>query len=607
MWRAEGAEYKINRAMGILLKTVSLLATNSLLSPLDQSITNGMSSLGTLSAPLLPHFLKNNPLPNGFPWGTDNTYNTNPYHSSPSTGMTRKYDFTISRSTMAPDGFERQMITINGMFPGPTIEANWGDTMQVTVHNDITDDPEGTSIHWHGFLQHQSQFMDGTPGFSQCPIAPSKTFTYSFKAELYGTSWYHAHFSSQYVDGVFGPIVIYGPLQDQYDIDLGPVTLNDYYHVDYYTMLQGILAPRPNLPPPETTSDNNLINGKMNFDCSMAPPRSKCQDNGGLAKFKFTSGKRHRLRLINAGADGTQQLSIDGHTMEVIANDFVTIEPYNTTVATLGIGQRTDVIVTATGKPKSSYWMRSNITCASSNQPNALAAIYYEKADTTAEPTSQPWTYDNVGCANDDLSGTVPTYAISPGEPDVTITLEITAGQNDSSVWLWYMNNSSFRTDYNGPVLEHANKGNTSYPDSPEWNVFNTGSNSSYRFITINNSPLAHPMHFHGHNMYILFVGEGLTWDGTIVNPCNPQRRDVQMLPAGGHLVWQVDAENPGAWPYHCHIAWHASNGFAIDILEQPQQIAQIDIPDDVYQLCRDWDAFEATGQVDQIDSGLKN
>ena len=35
---------------------------------------------------------------------------------------------------------------------------------------------------------------------------------------------------------------------------------------------------------------------------------------------------------------------------------------------------------------------------------------------------------------------------------------------------------------------------------------------------------------------YILAVGTG-EWDGTIVNPGNPQRRDVQIMPAGGYLV----------------------------------------------------------------------
>lgn len=35
---------------------------------------------------------------------------------------------------------------------------------------------------------------------------------------------------------------------------------------------------------------------------------------------------------------------------------------------------------------------------------------------------------------------------------------------------------------------------------------------------------------------YILAVGTG-EWDGQVANPSNPQRRDVQIMPAGGYLV----------------------------------------------------------------------
>jgi len=79
-------------------------------------------------------------------------------------------------------------------------------------------------------------------------------------------------------------------------------------------------------------SDNNLINGRNNFNCSAvaAGDTTPCVSNAGLSSFKFTPGKTHRLRLINAGAEGMQKFSVDGHNMTVIANDFVPIIPYTT-------------------------------------------------------------------------------------------------------------------------------------------------------------------------------------------------------------------------------------------------------------------------------------
>ena len=69
-----------------------------------------------------------------------------------------------------------------------------------------------------------------------CPIAPGKTFTYTFQAELYGSTWYHSHYSTQYASGLTGPIVIYGPKNEQYDLDLGPVLVNDWYHAYVSTL-----------------------------------------------------------------------------------------------------------------------------------------------------------------------------------------------------------------------------------------------------------------------------------------------------------------------------------------------------------------------------------
>lgn len=104
------------------------------------------------------------------------------------------------------------------------------------------------------------------------------------------------------------------------------LTRADYYHDEYYSILKTVMSNGTdmNIAP---YSDNNLINGKMNFDCTTLDPTDKtpCSSNAGVSKFKFTTGKTHRLRLINAGAEGLQRFSIDGHTLTVIANDFVPI------------------------------------------------------------------------------------------------------------------------------------------------------------------------------------------------------------------------------------------------------------------------------------------
>lgn len=208
----------------------------------------------------------------------------------------------------------------------------------MTVNNGITNPEEGTSLHWHGFLQQQSEWEDGTPSVSMCPIPPASSYTYTFKATPYGTTWYHSHYSSQYADGTWGPMIIHGPSNVDYDIDVGPVTLNDYYHREEFDILTDVMG--NDLSKVRVVSDNNLINGKMNFQCPDSTSNStsgQCVNNAGLAKFNFVSGKKHRLRLINTGVAGIQKFSIDNHNMTIFANDFIPVKPYTTNVVTLGV------------------------------------------------------------------------------------------------------------------------------------------------------------------------------------------------------------------------------------------------------------------------------
>ncbi|MCJ1459684.1 hypothetical protein MMC28_010063 [Mycoblastus sanguinarius] len=575
--------------------TLNFTSNLNLTSNLSQNATNGRVTYESILQ-----------AQSSSPWGSSTASNTNPYTQAPDTGRTRFYDFTIRRGTIAPDGYQKDVLLINDQFPGPTIEANWGDTIVVNVHNGITEPEEGTALHWHGLLQTVSAWMDGVPAVSQCPIAPGKTQQYNFKADLYGSSWYHSHYSAQYAGGLLGPMIIRGPTHVDYDVDIGPVLLTDYYHQQYYDIVEDVMGTDLALIAPKSV--NNLINGKMDFNCSLVTDGTPCTNNAGLSEFNFKPGKKYRLRLINASAEGIQKFSIDGHKMTVMANDFVPIQPYETEIVTLGVGQRSDVIVQAIGNGTSSYWMRSTISnCSNTIQPDALAVIHYPNAPKHVKPTSTAWVDDTVECSNDALTDTIPYYPITPSpNPSTTITLEIGATINSTGHFIWTMNNSSFRADYNSPLLLLAKAGNTSYPSAPEWNVYNTGSNSSVRLIVKNPTGAAHPMHLHGHNFYVLNQGTG-DWDGTtIINAANPQRRDVQLLQPDGYIVIQYEATNPGAWPFHCHIAWHVSGGLYINLLEQPEEIAKyMDIPDTSAQTCREWAEFTNVDVVDEIDSGL--
>jgi FtsP/CotA-like multicopper oxidase with cupredoxin domain len=89
-----------------------------------------------------------------------------------------------------------------------------------------------------------------------------------------------------------------------------------------------------------------------------------------------------------------QKFTLDGHNMTVITNDFVPIEPYDTQVVTLGVGQRTDVLIKAPENPLAAYTMRSSLTltCSLATQPDVTAIVTYGHYDKSkGVPNTTPW------------------------------------------------------------------------------------------------------------------------------------------------------------------------------------------------------------------------
>ncbi|KAF7192116.1 oxidoreductase ptaK [Pseudocercospora fuligena] len=583
------------------------------LSPYAQS---GYSRWGTVNSSTLPSWA--NWGGSGKPWGKISTGNANPYTSAPKPSAVRNYKFSVAHCDIKPDGVvTKGAVCINGQFLGPIIEANYGDTINVAVTNNLPD--EGTSVHWHGFLQLNNCHNDGVPGVQQCPIAPGDTYKYTMKAELYGSSWYHTHYSAQYAGGAVGPIVIYGPSNSGYDVDVGPVMLHEWYRQDYWTSIQSIFRPLKSGGPVEPVANSNLIDGKMRFDCSKT--KLPCE-TASYAKFNFTSGKNHKLRLMNVGAAAVQKFSIDNHTMQVVAQDYMPLKPYNTSMVALAVGQRADVIVFGSGKKGDKYWMRSNIVGCSLNDgvlTEARAVIYYQGADTKTYPSAPANQGPGIdpsprSCANDPLANTEPTYPLAAATPDVTQTFDIPTKNNGTNI-IFTMGNYTFRANFNQPLLWKAlNK--TLYQVSVTRNLWQLDENAKVaRAIIYNYNEAPHPIHYHGHNMQILNVGMG-KWDGTIIRPSNPQRRDVQLMGPGtattpSFLVVQWDIDNPGVWPLHCHFAWHSSMGLVVNVVEKKQymQDKMQNVAALIRPTCDKWNAWmvkKGGPLLTGIDSGLR-
>jgi len=99
----------------------------------------------------------------------------------------------------------------NNTIPGPTIEANIGDTLIVHFTNNL---PEATTIHWHGIENIAG--MDGAH-ISQLHVPGNGgTFDYKFPLLTEGLYWYHPHVQTydQVEKGLHGCILVRDPQRE---------------------------------------------------------------------------------------------------------------------------------------------------------------------------------------------------------------------------------------------------------------------------------------------------------------------------------------------------------------------------------------------------------
>ncbi|KAI1859035.1 hypothetical protein JX265_010512 [Neoarthrinium moseri] len=523
---------------------------------------------------------------------------TTDYEKSTPSGGQRSYSWTVTEETQwpGPDGVVKDYVQlVNGQYPGPTLFAEWGDTISVTITNKLP--VNGTSFHWHGIRQFHTNIHDGANGVTECPIPPGHSHTYTFKAEQYGTSWYHSHTSAQYGNGVWGPIQIDGPSSDNYEVDLGVFPISDYYYDSADDLVLRTMAGE--LP----HSDNVLFNG-TNIN-----PKDPSQ--GEYAVVKLTKGQRHRLRLINPSVENNYQVSLVGHEFTIIQTDFVPITTTTVDNIFLGIGQRYDVIIDA-NQDVGNYWfnvtMFPNSLCG--NSENLLpAAIFRYEGATESNPTVAGPKPTNANCQDVTNYGPVvqrkaeeAALLVDAADPEHQINIDF---QTVTPV-TWFVNSSAVNVNWDKPVLQYVIDGNTSYPRSE--NLIFVDEKDVWTYWVIQNLRIVpHPMHLHGHDFLILGHGSGtfntglsssLQWD-------NPGRRDVTMLPGNGWLVVAFRADNPGNWLFHCHIAWHVSGGLSADFMERrDEQLAFINDAD-LAAFNENCEAWRASGAPPKIDSGL--
>ncbi|KAI0640620.1 laccase B [Trametes meyenii] len=490
-------------------------------------------------------------------------------------------DLTISNADVSPDGISRAAVLVNGVFPGPLIKGNKGDNFQLNVIDNLTNATmlKTTTIHWHGLFQHGTNWADGPAFVNQCPIASGNSFLYDFTVpDQAGTFWYHSHLSTQYCDGLRGPLVVYDsndPHASLYDVDdeSTVITLADWYHT------AARLGPAFPL-----SADSVLINGLG---------RASGGPSSDLAVISVEQGKRYRLRVVSISCDPNFTFSIDGHGLTIIEVDSVSHQPLDVDSLQIFAGQRYSVILNA-NQSVDNYWIRAIPNTGDITTDGGInSAILRYSGAPEVEPTT------NATTSTSPLVETnlVPlTNVAAPGEPvagGVDLAMSLNFSFNGSN---FFINGDTF-VPPTVPVLLQILSGAQSAADLlPGGSVYTLPSNATIELsfpITATNAPGApHPFHLHGHTFSVVRSAGSSTY-----NYENPVQRDVVSTgTAGDNVTIRFKTDNPGPWFLHCHIDFHLEAGFAIVFAEDTTDTASVNsVPTAWSDLCPIYNALDAS------------
>ena len=349
------------------------------------------------------------------------------------------------------DDFAVELMTYNGGFPGPTLQAKVGDEVIVHFTNRL-DQP--TTVHWHGL--RVSDEMDGNPRI-QNPVQPGESFTYQFIVPEAGTFWYHPHVraNEQVERGLYGAIVVHDPDDPVFDVER-VIVLDDIlldgdqvasFGIGHMEQMNGRLG------------NSLLANGW-----------------GGDLLVDAVEGHVERWRLINTSNARTLVVSLDGAGYRVVGTDGGRLaEPYAPDAMLLAVGQRYDLEVSyPTAAPA-----QLNVHVTTLNEQNeteqvAIPVYQVQPVATGVRPTLPEWRQYEPLIRED-----------RPIDREESIVVSARNAADGSIEWL--LNGQAHGTD--GPLFTFA-EGET------------------VKFNIVNDLGPEHPFHLHGQFFEIVNAGD---------------------------------------------------------------------------------------------------
>ncbi|XP_017770701.1 PREDICTED: laccase-like [Nicrophorus vespilloides] len=501
------------------------------------------------------------------------------------------------------DGANHLVSILNRMMPGPQIEVCMGDTVLVTLFNDMPD--VATTIHWHGMHQREMPWMDGVPFVSQCPIQPNNIFRYRFKANPSGTHWYHSHIGNQRVNGAYGPLIVRRP-----DFDNPHRQLYDFDSSDHVISLMEMYRVSPD---ELFYEDYRLKQINNNMVSTILVNRFGYNESNSVppARFHVRKGFRYRFRVIHGGYRVCPiRVKIDNHNMTIISSDGEDIQPVTVQTFYINNGERYDFVVTA-NQNGDRFWMRF-LGLMDCENKEGRAILTYDTVQNAPEP--QTLSLPTTQPAPDGLvMNCINTPSGVPGCLDMTQLRSIVqsprlCGRPDFRYYFSFDTYNYALPEFEGPGQENVittpvvNNISFIFPHTPlvqEYqpnnfcnienqqncqglpicqctHVVSIPHGSLVELVLVDEGTvfdLSHPIHLHGYQFAV--VGQDRlgtstsTWDirrlvenNLVQTNCDrPILKDTVSIPDGGYVIIRFIADNPGYWLSHCHVEHHMEVG----------------------------------------------
>ncbi|KAJ2718514.1 ferroxidase fet3 [Coemansia sp. Benny D115] len=466
----------------------------------------------------------------------------------------------------------RKAIGVNGQLPIPPVYATVGDTLFLQVHNSLD---KTTSIHAHGILQNNTNFMDGAAMVTQCGIPPGQSLTYEYYLHQPGTFWLHGHDHHQNSDGLRTALVVYDREAPPYKYDDEYLfSLEDWFALDYDERIQSSLNLLTTVPAP-STFPTGLINGVLgNFTKPIA----------------FAPKKTYRIRLVNMASTLWFQFSIAGHKLSLIEADGVYSNPLPVDGLEITPGQRYSVLVTADDTDQFNFnynitMHASYITSIKDLNPHYFMGIVEYRNDAPLKNVTMP---DNFVIGKDIHMSALSGKPLLPADRQISLT--IGGGQFAEGIYHALINNITYAqakvpTLYSALTMGELSSNSTIY--GLNTNAIILRYLEHVEVVIRNTHYEPHPIHLHGHSFQVIEYGPLEIFTPSFVPLVKPSvdpnireirytgpvpmSRDSILVPQGQYIKIRFQADNPGAWVLHCHLDLHFGLGMAATFVAAPE------------------------------------